>query len=81
MEVFNQINHWHWWGMGALWIIGELLAPNGKFLVIGIAAVITGLLLRVMPGMEGLWQVGVFAALAAIGLLLTRLRAGKATSG
>jgi len=81
MEVFNQINHWHWWGMGALWIIGELLAPNGKFLVIGIAAGVTGLLLRVMPGLEGLWQLGVFVALTTIGLLLAHLRAGKTSEG
>jgi membrane protein implicated in regulation of membrane protease activity len=78
VEVFNQLNHWHWWGMGALWIIGELVAPNGKFMAIGIAAAVTGLLLRLMPGVEVSWQLGVFAALTVTGLLVVNLRARKA---
>lgn len=81
MELLHQLNHWHWWGMGALWIIGEFLSPNGYFMAIGVSAVVTGLLLRIMPGLEWQWQLGAFAVLAAIGLLLVRLRVGKAAAG
>lgn len=81
METYLLVNHWHWWGLGGLWLLGEFLAPNGKFLAIGIAAVITGLLLRLMPGLAGTWQLGVFATLTAIGLLLVRLRARKTSAG
>lgn len=60
--------------MGALWIIAELLAPCTYFLAIGLASAITGVIVRLVPGLDGLVQLGIFLVLLAIGLALAHHR-------
>ena len=74
MEYFYILNHWHWWAMGALWILAELLAPCTYFLAIGVASAITGVIVRLVPGLGGLVQLGIFLVLLAIGLGLAYQR-------
>jgi membrane protein implicated in regulation of membrane protease activity len=64
------ITHWHWWGLAGLFILGELLAPCIYFMAWGVAAAITGLAVRLLPGMPGPWQLGIFAILSIITLSL-----------
>lgn len=68
MVIFLHITYWHWWGLAALLIIGELLSPCVYFLAWGVAAAVTGLVTRLVPGMPGEWQVGLFIVLSAITL-------------
>jgi membrane protein implicated in regulation of membrane protease activity len=72
MEMFYILNHWHWWALGALFVIGELLAPCVYFMAIGIAAALVGLVVRFVPDMPGLWQLGLFILLTLIGTLIAR---------
>jgi membrane protein implicated in regulation of membrane protease activity len=72
MEMFYILNHWHWWALAALLIVGELLAPCIYFMTIGIAAMLVGLVTRFMPEMAGLWQLALFIGLALIGSGLAR---------
>jgi membrane protein implicated in regulation of membrane protease activity len=74
VEIFYYLNHWHWWGMGALWLVAELLAPCTYFLAIGLASAVTGIIVRLVPGLDGLMQVGIFLVLLVIALLLAHRR-------
>jgi membrane protein implicated in regulation of membrane protease activity len=66
MEMFYVLNHWHWWALAALFVIGELLGPCAYFMAIGISALLTGLVVRFMPELGGLWQLGLFIVLCLI---------------
>ena len=66
MEMFYILNHWHWWALAALLIIGELLAPCLYFMAMGIAAMLVGLVVRFMPDLSGQWQLGLFIVLCLI---------------
>lgn len=72
MEMFYILNHWHWWALGALFVLAELITPCVYFLAIGIAAVLTGLVTRFMPDMPGLWQLGLFVGLLLVSTLIAR---------
>ncbi len=45
----EQVNHWHWIAFGLLLLCGELLGTAGYFLWLGISAVITGIILSLLP--------------------------------
>lgn len=70
MVSYLMITHWHWWGLAALLIVAELLSPCLYFMAIAIAAALAGLIVRMAPGMPGLWQVGLFIVLSAFTLSL-----------
>lgn len=72
MEAFYILNHWHWWALATLLVVGEILGPCVYFLALGIAAAVVGLVVRFMPELSGLWQLGLFIVLAAIALALAR---------
>ncbi len=72
MEIFYILNHWHWWALGALFVLGELITPCVYFVAIGIAAVLVGLVTRFMPEMAGVWQLGLFIGLTLINTGIAR---------
>ena len=72
MEMFYILNHWHWWALGALFVLGELITPCIYFMAIGIAAALTGLVTRFVPEMPGLWQLGLFIVLMLLFTLIAR---------
>jgi len=72
MEMFYILNHWHWWALGALFVLGELLAPCVYFVAIGIAAVLVGLVTLFAPYIPGLWQLALFVGLTLIGTGIAR---------
>lgn len=72
MEAFYILNHWHWWALATLLIIGELLAPCLYFMAMGIAAMLVGLVVRFMPDLSGQWQLGLFIVLCLISTGIAR---------
>lgn len=72
MDMFYILNHWHWWALGALFVLGELLTPCVYFVAIGIAAVLVGLITLFAPGMPGLWQLTLFIILMLISTGIAR---------
>lgn len=67
MEMLYVLNHWHWWALATLFVLGEILAPCVYFMAIGIAAALVGLVTRIVIGIPGLWQLGLFVLLALMG--------------
>lgn len=81
MEMFYILNHWHWWALATLFVIGELLGPCAYFMAIGIAALLTGLVVRLMPELGGLWQLGLFIVLCLISTAIAHnVRKNRTTS-
>lgn len=49
MELFEQMNHWHWLTLGLILLAGELLGTAGYFLWIGLSAIVVGALYSFIP--------------------------------
>jgi membrane protein implicated in regulation of membrane protease activity len=72
MEVFSDLNYWHWllWGVGL--IILEVLTQTIFLLLIGISAVVVGLLVFALPGIAWELQVVLFAAFSVGSIAIWR---------
>ncbi len=64
MTFLDGFTFWHWFILGGVLMVLELVAPAFVFLFIGAAAVITGLMVFFFPGIGWEQQVLVFAVLA-----------------
>lgn len=61
---------WHWFiGAGVLLII-EMLLPVFFFLWVAAAAVVTGVLVLIFPGMSTQWQLILFALLSVLSIVI-----------
>ena len=54
LVFLTQIEAWHWWVLGIVLISLEMFIPTGHTLWSGIAALIVGSLLWLVPGLS--WQ-------------------------
>lgn len=72
MEFLNEVVFWHWLIFGVAVMALEILAPGAVFLWIGVAALLTGGLLFLMPGIGWELQIVIFAVLSAISIYLGR---------
>ena len=62
----DSITFWHWLIAGVVLIAFEVMAPGVIFMWMGIAAIVTGLILFVIPGMGWEYQLIVFAILSIV---------------
>jgi membrane protein implicated in regulation of membrane protease activity len=67
-----DIVFWHWWSLGAILLIVELLAPGMFFIWMGESAFVVGALLWFLPGMEPESQIMIFSALSVLSILVFR---------
>jgi membrane protein implicated in regulation of membrane protease activity len=58
--------YWHWWMIGLLLMAVEAFLPGAFFLWIGIGALITGVIVLVMPDFSLVTQVALFAVVAIV---------------
>lgn len=72
--------HIFWLSLGGLLLAAEMLGGNGYLLWSGVAAVITGLVVWLVP-LDWAWQGAMFAALTLLAALAVVEVAGKARSG
>ena len=74
MESFalEDISYWHWLAFGTFLMLVEILVPGVVFLWLGIAGVLTGLLLAAVPGMDWQAQLVVFAVLSVAAIFIGR---------
>lgn len=72
--------HIFWLSLGGLLLAAEMLGGNGYLLWSGVAAVITGLVIWLVP-LDWAWQGAMFAALTLLAALAVVEVAGKARSG
>jgi inner membrane protein len=63
---------WHWLALGAVLAIVEIIAPGVFFLWLGVAAIATGLVLLVLPGLPWTVQILLFAALSVVAVYAGR---------
>lgn len=66
----DGIVYWHWYALAAVLVILETLVPGVLFLWLAIGAGIAGTLLLVVPDMDPVHQLLVFAVASAIALYL-----------
>jgi inner membrane protein len=73
MEVFfESINYWHWLVFGLALIIIELFAWSTFFLWMGVSAIMTGIVSKIIPELS--WQIELllFAALSLASIFLAQ---------
>ncbi len=61
MDWLMALSFWHWWILGLLLLVIEMLAPGVFFMWIGIAAGAVGLVSWLAPGIGWEWQFLLFA--------------------
>src|SRR5262245_22560474 len=54
-DYFSTLLFWHWWVLGLVLVVVEMVAPGFFLLWIGLAAGFTGLILLLVPSLS--WQV------------------------
>ena len=65
MQAFlASITFWHWWILGAIFVVLEIVAPGVFLLWLGVAATIVGLVVLAAPALGGELQAILFAVLA-----------------
>ena len=72
MTLLDHLQFWHWWVLGLMLIVVELLAPGTFFLWFGAAAGVTGLILLVLPGLDLNFQLIAFAVLSVAAVVAGR---------
>jgi len=65
--------YWNWWLLGVVFMAIEAMVPGFFFLWMGVAALLVGLLLTLLP-MAWTWQVMLFAVLSVGSIVAWRLR-------
>ncbi len=68
----TQVLFWHWWALGALFVVIEMIAPGAFMLWLGVAAGAAGLLLFIVPAASVGWQFLTFAVVAVASVFLWR---------
>jgi len=68
----NELEFWHWWVIAAFLGALDMLAQRGYFLWLGVAALIVGLVVFVLPDLSWQGQAVAFAVLAVAVLLVVR---------
>ena len=74
MEAFTlaDISYWHWLAFGVFLMLVEIVVPGVVFLWLGIASVLTGILLAAMPDMGWESQFIAFAILSVAAIFAGR---------
>ncbi len=70
--LFAEVNHWHWWILAVSLLVLEALVPGAFFLWMGVAAIVVGGLVLILPGMGWEYQVFIFAALSVASIVAWR---------
>ncbi len=63
-DYFSTLLFWHWWVLGLVLVVIEMVAPGFFLLWIGLAAGVTGLILMIVPGIGWQAQFLIFGLLA-----------------
>ena len=72
IDWLDALVYWHWWVLGVVLLVLEMLAPGIFLLWIGLAAGAVGVLLLVIPGLSWQWQLLSFAGASVSFAVLAR---------
>lgn len=70
IHFLDGLTYWHWFAFGAALVILEIMTPTFYFIWPGIAAVVVGLLLLVMPDLSWTATLSVFGVLSVVTTLV-----------
>ncbi len=77
MELFgfdlNGLEFWHWFSLGGVFFVLEILSLSFFFLWLGASAVFVGLIMVLMPTISWQLQWGIWAATSVIGVVIWRV--------
>ena len=71
-EYFSTLLFWHWWLLGLVLVVVEMVAPGFFLLWIGLAAGVTGLILFIVPSLAWEVQFVLFGVLALASVTAAR---------
>ena len=63
---------WHWWAIGAILLIVELLAPGMYFVWMAEGAFVVGCILLILPGLVPEYQLVLFSILSIVSIAVAR---------
>ena len=66
MPFLGQVEFWHWWVVGIVFVVLETFAPGIVFLWMGVAAGVVGLAVLIFPEIDWQFQLLIFAGGAVI---------------
>lgn len=69
----NHLSYWHWWVLGVILIVLEVLAPGTFFLWMGIASGVVGFILLLAPSLGWQYQFMVFSIFSIVSIAAWRL--------
>jgi len=72
MDLLQDATYWHWWVLGVVLIILEIISPAVFFLWMGISAGVVGLLVLLFPSMAWEFQMVLFAAFSVASIVFWR---------
>ncbi len=72
MTWLDGVSFWGWAAVGLILLVVELLVSSTFFLWLGVSALVTGLLLFLMPGMIWQLQFLLFSVLSVVSIYLSR---------
>lgn len=73
MPFLTELTFWHWLILGVALIILEALLPGVVFLWMGLAALVTGVVVLVVTGLAWQAQTLIFAALSVVSVIAGRM--------
>jgi membrane protein implicated in regulation of membrane protease activity len=76
-DYFSTLLFWHWWVLGLVLVVIEMIAPGFFLLWIGLAAGVTGLILVALPGIGWQLQFLIFGLLAIGSVVAARFYIGR----
>ena len=71
-EWLHNLDFWHWWVLGIVFIILEVFSPAAFFLWLGFSAGIVGLFMLIQPEMSWEWQLTLFAVFSIVSTVVGR---------
>ncbi len=70
MSLFYNITIWHWWILGVIFLIFELMVPGACFVWLAISTGAVGLILLAIPSLGLGYQLLLFSFLSIISVIL-----------
>jgi membrane protein implicated in regulation of membrane protease activity len=65
-----RLEAWHWVVIGAILAVAEIFMPSAILIWCGVAAIVLGVALWILPPIGWEWQIGAFIVLAPIAVAL-----------
>lgn len=68
LPLIGDVVFWHWWALGLLFLVVEMMVPGFFFLFTGAAAAFVGIVLLAVPGLEWQFQLLLFAVVSVVSI-------------